>query len=83
MAGEYIGKESDHQAERLGEHTDYLYQGHQRKRDLEPGRNLGPKDVFPVVLVAEEVDGKKGEQGENQGDGNITGDIRPSREEGE
>ena len=81
MAGEYIGKEPDHQAERLGEHTYDFNHRHKRNRNFEPGRDIRPEYILPIVLVAEDVDSKEGEEGQYQGHGYVAGDIGTSREE--
>ena len=58
MSRHHVGKETNHKSERLGENAEELYDWHQRHRiSLEEYRHMGPEDVFPILLVAEEVDG--------------------------
>ena len=81
MTGQDVREESDHQGERLGEHSDDLDCRHQRERDLQPGRNLRPEDVLPVVPVSEDVDGNEGEDRHHCGDCYVARGVGASREE--
>ena len=71
VSGHDVGKETDHQGEGLGEDAEKLDDGHDGNRCLEPRGDLGPEDFLPVLLVAEEVDGKHGEHGQEEGNGDI------------
>ena len=63
----HVGKETDHESERLGENAEELDNWHQWHRiSLEEYRHMGPEDVFPILLVAEEVDGNHGADGKEE-----------------
>ena len=80
VAGEDVGEETDHQGERLGDGGDELDDGHQREGFQEDGHN-GPKDVFPIVPVSEEVHEEVGHQGQYDGDAEVACHVRPEGEE--
>ena len=58
VACHHVGKETDHQGEGLGEHTEQLNHWHQRNSFQEDG-HIGPEDILPILLVAKQVNGQE------------------------
>ena len=83
VSAEDVGKESNHQCERLGKYTKELDDGDDGDRHLEPPGYVWPKDILPVVLVAKEVDQQHRAQGKKESDGDITCQVRSSGEDGD
>ena len=81
MPRKYVRKKPDHQTERLGEHTYDLDCRHQRQRQLQPGGNIRPENLLPIMPVSEYVDGEEGEQGKHKGHRYVAGNVGPAREE--
>ncbi len=75
-----IGKETDHECEGLGEDAYELYRRDERE-GLERHRHIGPEDIFPIMLVAAELHDDKGAEGEEEGHGDVAGDIAAARRE--
>ena len=77
----HVGKETDHESERLGENAEELYDWHQRHRiSLEEYRHMRPEDVFPILLVAEEVDGNHGADGKEERHVDVARNVGATRE---
>lgn len=84
VARHHVGKETDHEGERLREDADNLDDGNQRGRvGLEEEGNLGPEDLLPVFLVAKDVDKQHGADGKEEGDVDVARHISATREDGE
>ena len=80
MACRDVGKQSNHQRERLGEKTDEFNNGQQ---GTQGNRNTGhPKNVRPVILGAVHVGQDKGQYSQHQSDGNVSCYVGTSWEEG-
>lgn len=71
VACHHVGKETDHQGEGLGNHTDNL-NNDQEGPDVE---GLGEEYFLPVVLVAKQVDCYHGADSQEEGYIDITGHI--------
>ena len=82
VASHHVGKETDHQREGLGEHAEQLDGRHQGDGFQEDG-HVGPQNLLPVLLVAEEVDGQHGAQCQEERDVDITRHIRTAGEYGQ
>ena len=82
MSRHDVRKETHHQAEGLREHPDNLDEGHQGEGLQEDG-NVGPENLLPVVLVAEDVDGKERADGKEERDGDVSRQVGPAGEEGD
>ena len=77
----HVGKETNHKSERLGENAEELYDWHQRHRiSLEEYRHMGPEDIFPIRLVAEEVDGNHGTDGKEERHVDVARNVGATRE---
>ena len=79
---QHIGKQTDHQGKRLGEDAEELDERHHRYRHFQPPGNVGPEDVFPIRLGAEQVDCQKCADGQYHGDGNVSRNVGTTGEEG-
>ena len=76
-----VGKQTNHQHNRLGKHSYQLDERHQRKRKLEPPWNTGRiNDVHPVIFVGAECGDEKCEHRQNQRHGDVTRNIGAERE---
>ncbi len=81
MSGQDVGEKPYHKAERLGEDADDLDRRHQRHRHFKPCRHVRPKNVLPVMLVAEQVDNEECEERQHKRHSDVASDVRSSREE--
>ena len=82
MSCHHIGKETDHQGEGLREHTKQLDGWHDGDR-LEEDGHIGPENLFPVLLVAKQVDGEERHEGQQERDVDIARYVRTTREDGQ
>ncbi len=74
----YVGKQSNHQGERLDEQAEDF---NRRQDQLYPGRNAGhPEDVLPVVFVAVDVGNDERQHGKRQGHRQVAGNVGASGE---
>ena len=77
-----VGKETDHEDERLGEYPEEIDKRHQRDREFKPPWHARCIiDMFPVIFVPDESRDNKSENCQNARDGQVAGHIRPEREE--
>ena len=76
-----VGKQTDHQGERLGEYAEELDEWHDRNRQLQEDRRVGPEDVFPISLRPEQVDGQERTNGQNHSDSDVARHVRSARKE--
>ena len=80
VTGQDVGEQTDHQGEGLGDGGNQLDDGHQRE-GLQEDRYVGPKDVFPIMLVAEYVHEEIGQEGKHYGDAQVACHIGSEGEE--
>ena len=80
MSGQNVGKQTDCQCERFGNGGNQFDDWHQRE-GFQEHWHIGPKNVFPIVLVAEHVDAEIGHQGKDNRNGKVTRYIGAEWEE--
>ena len=81
MARSHIGKKSNHEHNRLGEHSNQLNHRHQRE-DFQPCRHTrGVENVNPIMAIAADIGDQEGDNSQGGGDSNIAGDIGTGWEE--
>ena len=78
MSRHYVGKQTDHQGERLCEHAEYLDYYEYR---LQPQRHIRPEDVFPVMPVRGEIRQDECTHGQDESYRYVSRDIRSAGEE--
>ena len=76
-----IGKQTDHQGERLGEYAEKLDKRHDWQRQFQIDRCFRPKYLFPVFLCRKQVDSDKRTSRQDGRDRNVAGDVGPSRKD--
>ena len=81
MSRHNVGEESDHQRERLRDHSEELDRLHNRYRKFKEHRHVRPKYLLPIMFVTEKVYRKECEQRKHHCHGYVSGHIRSSREE--
>ena len=79
MARHDIGKQTDHQGERLGEYAEKLHKRHDRQRQFQIDRRFGPKYIFPVFLCRKQIDGDKRASRQDGRDRDVAGDVGTTR----
>lgn len=81
VACQHIGKESNHQHDRLDEHAEKLDNRHQRHWALEPCRYFRPEYFAPVVAVARHVGDEEGAERQARRYGDVARHVAASRRE--
>ena len=77
----HVGEETNHQGKRLGKDAENLDDGHQWN-GLQEDWHIGPQYVFPILLVAKEVDGQHRAYRQEEGDIDIACHVDTAGEEG-
>ena len=77
----HVGEETYHQGKRLGKDAENLDDGHQWN-GLQEDWHIGPQYVFPILLVAKEVDGQHRAYRQEEGDIDIACHVDTAGEEG-
>ena len=78
MTCQHIGKETDSEGYRLHYGAENLYDRHYGFKEA---RNIRGKNLLIIVLGTVEIHCEEGTEGQNKGNGNITCEIGPAREE--
>ena len=84
VTSHHVGKQTDHQREGLGDDTEEFDDRHDSHRiSLQEGRHIGPEDLLPVLLVAEQVDGQHRTECQEERDVDVARHIGTTREDGQ
>ena len=81
MPRKHIRKQTDHQRERLGKHSEKFDKRHHRYGHFKPPGYIGPEYIFPIMLGTENIDSQKCTNGQYHCDGNVSGHIRSTGKE--
>jgi hypothetical protein len=82
MTSHHVGEETYHQRKRLCEDTEQLYHRHKGNGKLQGNRNFWPKYVFPILLIAKDVDNQHRGNGQEHGYVDVTRDVCSAWEHG-
>ncbi len=81
MSRHHVGKETNHQRKRFGKYSEKLYHRHYRHRiSLKEQRHIRPENLFPIFLVAEQVDGQHRAYGKEERYVDVSRHIRTAGE---
>ena len=81
VARRHVGKKTDEQHNRFGEHTDHLDERHQRENLQPSGNARSVEDIDPIMLVATDIGDEESDECERSRHSNIARDICAGGEE--